>query len=176
MKEVWKDIKGYESLYQVSNLGRVKSLPKNSKNQYSNERILKPYGKENDYCRIILTKNKKKKSYYIHRLVAETFLSNPYQYEVVNHKDENKHNNNAHNLEWCSTYYNQIYGTKNIRSAKKRGKKVIQYDLQGNFIKEWESISQAEKSLKIFNISNCIKGQTRYKNVGGFIWKAREGI
>ena len=174
--EIWKDIKNYEGLYQVSNLGRIKSLPKKTTNQYSKEKILKPYGAKGDYYRIILTKNKVHKIHYVHRIVAEAFLSKSSDKLVVNHKDENKQNNNANNLEWCTPYYNQVYGTKNKRSGQNRGIKIIQYDLEGNFIKEWNSIKEAEKTLKIFNISNSIKGQSRYKNVGGFNWKLKEEI
>jgi hypothetical protein len=176
MNEIWKDIPNYEGLYQISNLGRVKSLPKNASNQYTTERILKPSQPKNDYCRVILTRNKKHKSFYIHRLVASVFIPNPNNYLVVNHKDENKHNNKVDNLEWCTPYYNQTYGTKNIRSALKRKTPIYQYDLKGNFIKKWDSIKEAQDTLKVYNISNCLKGQSRYKNVGNFIWKLKEEI
>lgn len=174
--EEWKDILNYEGLYQISNLGRVKSLPKDSHNQYNTERILKPFVGKDNYSRVILTKSKKHKSYYIHRLVAEAFIDNPNKFSVVNHIDENKQNNNVNNLEWCTAYYNQVYGTKNYRSSLKRRKKLFQFDLEGNFIKEWDSITEAQNTLKIYNISNCVRGQSRYKNVGGYIWKLKKEI
>lgn len=174
--EEWRDIKGYENIYQISNFGRVKSLPKEAKNQYKNERILKPHASKNDYYRIILTKDKKQKSFYIHRLVAQAFLNNPNNLKCVNHKDENKQNNNVNNLEWCTEYYNQVYGTKNVRSGIKRRKKILQFDLNGNLVKEWGSIKEAQNSLKIYNISNAVRGHTRYKNAGGFNWMIKEDL
>ena len=107
MEEIWKDIKGYEGLYQVSNLGNVKSLPKirntgllNAKSYKTKEKILKTGGKR--YEIVVLYKNKKPKTFPIHKLVAEYFLENPNNYYCVNHKDGNKLNNNIENLEWCT--------------------------------------------------------------------------
>jgi len=113
--EIWKDIKGYETLYQVSNLGRVKSLPK----FYQGERILKSRKDRYGYLYIGLIKSKIKKSFKIHRLVAEAFISNPNNYPIVNHKDENKLNNKSKNLEWCTAEYNNMYNGR----AKKAGEK-----------------------------------------------------
>ena len=110
MVEIWKDIKGYEGLYQVSNLGRVKSLRKNI--------IMKEALKEERYLSITLHKNKTRKSFYIHRLVAQAFVSNPNNYPEVNHKDENKQNNQMDNLEWCTPKYNANYGTRNKRLSE----------------------------------------------------------
>jgi hypothetical protein len=106
MQEIWKDIKGYEGLYQVSNLGRVKSLERYktnwSKKQCVKERVLKPILANTGYYMVVLSKNGITKSVLVHRLVAETFLSNPNNLEQVNHKDENKLNNNIDNLEFCT--------------------------------------------------------------------------
>lgn len=99
--EIWKGINGYEGLYQVSNLGRVKSKRK----------ILKPINGE--YLKVGLSKNGVQKTLYIHRLVAETFLGRSNL--QVNHKDENKHNNYVDNLEWISFKENMNYGTKQDR-------------------------------------------------------------
>ena len=122
--ETWKNIKGYEGLYQISNKGRVKSLyNKNNKK----EKILKP-GERNEYLCVSLYKNNKKNVYSIHRLVAQAFLPNPDNLPVVNHKDENKLNNNVENLEWCNYGYNINYGTRNERAnikRKKHRKKII---------------------------------------------------
>ena len=101
MKEIWKDIKGYEGKYQISNLGKVKSLIGNSK-------ILKPEIRTGYYS-VSLMKNKKKHYYRIHRLVAEAFIPNPNNLPMVNHKDEDKLNNIASNLEWCDNTYNSQY-------------------------------------------------------------------
>ena len=93
--EVWKDVFGYEGLYQVSNLGRVKSL------KYGKERILKPLKDGGGYIFVHLCKNGERKMYKIHRLVAFTFLTNPQNLSDVNHKDEDKTNNSVQNLEFC---------------------------------------------------------------------------
>lgn len=103
MTEEWKDIEGYEGLYQVSNLGRIKSLARviirsDSKPNPINEKILK-YGMNRGYCAVVLCKDGKKKMYKVHRLVAMAFLSNHYNLPEVNHKDENKKNNCVDNLE-----------------------------------------------------------------------------
>lgn len=117
MKEIWKDIKGYEGLYQVSNLGRVKSLKRILKHKTTyggiytvKGKILKPK-EDKGYYRYSLSNNGKNKLFFAHRLVAEAFIPNPQHYLIVNHKDENPHNNKADNLEWCTIKYNVTYGT-----------------------------------------------------------------
>lgn len=117
LQEIWNDIQGYEGLYQVSNFGRVKSLPKKhdismGKGYYiTKERILQPGEDKDGYLQVGLRKNKKTKMRKIHRLVAETFIPNLNNLPQVNHKDENKQNNDVINLEWCNNSYNQNYGT-----------------------------------------------------------------
>ena len=119
--EEWRDIKGYEGLYQVSNKGRVKSL---GNNKTKKEKILSLKPSNNGYIRVYLCKNGKQKPFSVHRLVAQAFLLNPNNLPVVNHKDENKLNNNVENLEWCTVAYNNTYGTKIERARKKsKGKK-----------------------------------------------------
>ena len=127
--EIWKDIPGYESLYQVSTLGRVKSLRRTvkRKNGYSlpiRERILKPRKDRYGYLNVVLQKEGKIKCMSIHRLVCEAFLPNQNNLPQVNHKDENPLNNNVENLEWCSHLYNCHYGTRNVRIAKANSKPV----------------------------------------------------
>ena len=115
MKEIWKDIKNFEGLYQVSNLGRVKSLPKytysRGYSQLRKEKLLKPcyVGKYRNYLAVRLNNNKQ---YKIHRLVAKAFIPNPNNYPCVNHKDKNPSNNNVENLEWCTNQYNVKYSAK----------------------------------------------------------------
>ena len=104
MQEIWKDIKGYEGFYQISNLGRVKSL--HYKNVYSNkEKVLRERDNQDGYVSVVL----KGKKHYIHRLVAGAFVENPNQFKEVNHIDGNKRNNNAINLEWCTRSQNIIH-------------------------------------------------------------------
>ena len=119
--EEWKDIKGFEGIYQISNYGRVKSLG-NSKNR--KEKILKQVINNDGYLHIGLHKNGKKKDYLIHRLVAQEFLPNPYNYQEVNHIDEDRKNNYVLNLEWCSRQYNINYGSHNTRAIKTRKNKI----------------------------------------------------
>ena len=113
--EEWKDIKGYEGLYQISNKGRVKSL---GNNKTRKEKIRDGKIGNRGYKKISLCKNGKEKKYSIHRLVAEAFLPNPDNLPVVNHKDENKLNNNVENLEWCTQAYNVNYSHNNCKSRK----------------------------------------------------------
>ena len=159
MEEIWKDIKGYEGLYQVSNLGRVKSK----------RTILKPAKCE--YLKVSLCKKGSQNTYYVHRLVATAFLSNENNYTHVNHKDENKYNNNVDNLEWCDSKYNINYGN----AQKKKGKQqirynVIQKDLSGNVIKIWKCASEIAKCLNLNKGTirkSCQKGLKNY----GYFWE-----
>lgn len=178
MVEKWKPIKGYEKLYEVSNLGNVKSLKTNKYNHktkqnevINRERILKPsYSK--GYLKVTLLKDNVNKSCFVHRLVAQAFIPNPNNLPQVNHiKEFEKDNNCVDNLEWCDRKYNVNYGTGKNRSAKSREKPILQYDLENNLIKEWESIRQASKVLN-FNetcLGNCCK--KRCKTSYGSIWR-----
>lgn len=127
-EEIWKDITGYEGLYQVSNLGRVKSLYDGGHKCFR-YLILKP-SINNGYLYVKLTVNGKCKSKAIHRLVAEAFIPNPDNLEQINHIDENKQNNNIENLEWCTRSYNLTYGTRIRRFKETIGIKVKMYDLK----------------------------------------------
>lgn len=164
MEEIWRDIPNYDG-YQVSNLGRVKSKKK----------ILKPQTTKKGYLYISVYKGKKEIHRYIHRLVAQAFIPNPNNLPQINHKNEIKADNRVENLEWCSPAYNNSYGNgrKIMTKTKieKYGKKVDQYDLQGNFIKTWNSIREIERKINIrhSNIINCCKNKV--KTAGGYIWK-----
>ena len=169
-EEIWKDIKGFEGLYQVSDQGRVKSL------KFGKERILKPQRDKNGYLLVDLCKNKESKKCKVHRLVCQTFLINPQNLPQVNHKDEDKTNNRVDNLEWCDRKYNSNYGTRTQRVAEKNtngklSKPVLQYTKYCEFIKEWKSASDVERNLGYAqqNISRCCLG--RCKSAYGFLWK-----
>ena len=113
--EIYKDIEGYEGLYQISNYGNVKSL---NYKKTGKDGLLKPQYDSDGYCQVSLYKHHKGKSFPIHRLVAEHFIDNPDNLYEVNHKDENKLNNCVDNLEWCSHEYNCNYGTRNKRHSE----------------------------------------------------------
>lgn len=176
-KEYWKPVVGYEGLYEVSNLGKVKSLDKyDSIGRFIKGKILKVSDNGVGYMFICLSKGNKRQCKYVHRMVAEAFLPNPNNLPQVNHKDENKLNNCVENLEWCTNEYNINYGSRNsIASEKmtngKNAKTVLQYDLDGNFIKEWVSSKEVERKLG-YN-SRCLNNHCigRAKTAYGFIWK-----
>lgn len=109
--ERWRDIKGYEGLYQISNCGRVKSL------KYCKEKILKSIKSSNGYLQVNLYKDGKRKYFLVHRLVATAFIYNIENYSQINHKDEIKSNNYVSNLEWCDYSYNNNYGTRNKKNC-----------------------------------------------------------
>lgn len=168
-KEYWKPVVGYEGLYEVSNWGRVKSLPRNGTVKYA--RILKFHTNRQGYLQVGLCKNNKLKIFLVHRLVAEAFLPNPDNLPEVNHKDENKTNNSVDNLEWCDAKYNHNYGTINERISKKLSKPILQYTLEGQFVREWLSAKQAEREggFDSANITACCRGER--KTHKDFIWK-----
>lgn len=160
MEEVWKDISGYEGLYQISNLGRVKSKRK----------ILKPI--KGEYLKVGLSKNGKQNTFAIHRLVAKCFVENKNNYNFVNHKDENKHNNIFTNLEWCTNIYNINYGLRNKKISEHNSKyKIIQKDKNNNIVHIWKNIWELthNTNYKKDNISCCCRG--KYKYAYGYIWE-----
>ena len=169
--EIWKDKKDYEGLYQASNLGRVRSVDRWVKGKSGSLRlikgkILKPGTTKDGYLQVVLCKNGKEKTFRVHRLVAETFLLNPENLPEVNHKDEDKTNNNVENLEFCDRTYNVNYGTRN----EKQSKKVYQYTLDGQFVREWVSTREAGRNgFNSGHIASCCKG--KQKTHKDFIWK-----
>ena len=167
-EEIWCTINGYEGQYQVSDQGRVRSM------KFGKYRILKPGRMTNGYLQVHLCKNGEKKMYLVHRLVAKTFIPNPYNLQEVNHKDENKTNNFVQNLEWCDRKSNCNYGTRNKRISDKCSKMVLQYEKSGEFVKEWKSARDVQRNLGYAyqHISNCCTG--RYKSAYNFIWKFKD--
>ena len=174
--EVWKDIKEYKGLYQVSNIGNVRSLnKKDSLGRRVKGKIMKPVKRKDGYLHITLHKNGKAKHFLIHRLVAEAFVENKNNYKEINHIDENKINNNINNLEWCNRSYNINYGEANKNRRKtllnRRGKKIIQFDKNGNEIKIFPSLMQVVRELGLSksDLSQCCNGKR--KTTGGYRWK-----
>lgn len=166
--EIWKslDILGYPN-YEVSNWGRVKSLPRNT----TKEKILKQCKNKYGYLHLNLCNDGKVKLFTVHKLVALAFLENPLNLPQVNHKNEIKTDNRVENLEWVSPKENTNYGSCIERRSKTKSIPIIQLDLQENFIREWQSTIQVEKELNIYatSITACCKG--KIKTCGGFIWR-----
>jgi len=164
--EIWKDIEGYPN-YQVSNMGRVKSL---NYRRTGKEKIIKGSKNNSGYLTVTLSKEGKMKSYFIHRLVASAFLDNPNNLQQVNHKDENIKNNCVENLEWCDSSYNVNFGTRNERITQRIQKPILQFTKQGEFVKKWDSATQVERELGFYqgNINKCCKG--KLKSTGDYKW------
>lgn len=185
-KEMWKPIKNYEGFYEVSNLGNIKCLDKKRGFYEKQQAELRQHLDKGGYYKVILTNNKKSKNMAVQRLVAEAFLDKR-QYKSmpdedrnlikldkleVNHKDENKLNNCANNLEWCTRKYNANYGNRGKRASKSLGKKIMQYTKNGEFVKEWGSIKEATEKLHLYGIGRVCRGKA--KSSGGYIWKYKE--
>lgn len=174
MKEIWKNVEGYEGLYKVSNLGKVKSLPRNG--TIKQERILKQTVDSNGYLIVGLHKNNKAKKVCVHWLVANAFIPKEKEHEVINHIDGNKFNNKLSNLERCTQRHNVRESYRLGLEKPSNEKKVLQYDLKGNFINEWKSGTEASRQLNMSqaNISACCRGLRKQAN--GFVWKFKEEI
>lgn len=176
MQEIWKDISGYEGLYQVSNAGRIKSFRKSSRFGKPNEYILTPYVANNGYCQVTLYDGIERHKFLVYRLVATAFVDNPNNYSFINHKDEDKLNNYADNLEWCTIAYNNAYGTARFRSIITKSKPVEQYLPDGQFLAKYVCISVASEITGISksSIKSCCIGQCSSAN--GYIWKYSDCI
>ena len=184
MTEVWKDIEGYEGKYQVSNLGRVKSVRKQA--------IINPIVTKVGYERVDLWNHCQRNQQSVHRLVAKAFIPNPDNKSVVNHIDENKRNNSAGNLEWVTESENARYGTAITRRNQTEGYKnrhfdsetmaminaipILQYTKDGQLVREWESASECSRQtgITISNIREVCRGNR--KTAKGFIFKNKEEI
>ncbi len=183
MQEIWKDIKGYEGYYQVSNLGRVKSLKRKAslgRGYYRiiTNRIMRIHKNNYGYEKISLSKNGKDKECSVHGLVAKTFLTNPENKRTINHIDGNKVNNHVSNLEYATDKENIAHAIRTgltdryfLRDNRYVDKIVSQYTLQGEFIKKYDTQLQAQKFTGIHNsaISRVRRGKA--KSAGGYLWK-----
>ena len=167
--EEWRDVIGYESFYSVSNMGRIKSKTKN--------RIEKQFivcG----YLKVPLRNFDGRKMVASHRVTAMAFIPNRNNYPCINHRNEIKTDNRVVNLEWCDNIYNCNYGTRKLRISKtqrncpQKSKRVLQYTLDGIFVKEWESIQEATRhGFDHKSISSCCAKKYGHRSTGGFLWK-----
>lgn len=178
MEEIWKDIEGYEGFYQVSNIGRVRSLDRfvNGNHitcdyQFMKGKILKLRKNRSGYWIVMLRKNSSYKGMLVHRLVAQAFIPNPDNLPFINHKDENPANPIVTNLEWCTPKYNINYGHCVEKGTLSKYRKVIQFDMNMNEIKRWDSLKEASAFINRAqqNISRCCRGKC--DSCGGFKWK-----
>ena len=197
-REVWRPVKGYEGLYEVSSFGRVRSLDRvevwRGTTRPRKGRI-KVISYTSIYPKITLY-NGKSKTFSIHRLVAEAFIPNPDNLPQVNHRNEVKTSNYPDNLEWCDAKYNINYGLRNkLAGNKMRGRRqsddavqknrearrhymkpVLQYTLNGEFVAEYESTSEASRKsgLKYTDIQFCCANKRNRRTAGGFIWRYKK--
>lgn len=189
MTEIWRDIKDYEGLYQVSNLGRVKSLEHKVKNKHGyrtvKERILKTFLDGGGYVQVYLYKNNTRTHYHVHRLVAQAFKPNPYNKPCINHLNKIRTDNRVDNLEWCTHEENNNWSDHNelisiaktgVFNIKGKSKPVLQYTMDMVFIKEYPSVQEANRQTgiqvsSICNVCNCKRG---LKSTGGYIWKYKD--
>lgn len=162
MEEIWKPSPIFGDRYEVSSLGRVRSI---GNNNACKRGIMNPMCDRDGYLHVALYRDNSKKDISIHRLVALAFIPNPNNYKYVNHINKNTKDNRIENLEWCTNSYNLAYSI---------GKKVIQYSKDGKKISEFFCIADASRALGIpvANISKCCKGKR--KIAGGFVWKYKE--
>jgi hypothetical protein len=187
--ESWRPIRGFESRYFISNYGRVKRLMYIQRHIGGwdipmPEMIMRTSNARNGYAKVTLCLDWKIKTPQVHRLVAEAFIPNNNKYPQINHKDEDKWNNRADNLEWCTAKYNMHYGkrlAKQVETFRENGKRshsVLQFSRDGNFIKEHRSIREAAREMcpkavnggyASRNIKSCCKGIT--KTAYNYIWR-----
>lgn len=192
MKEIWKDVVGYEGYYQISSFGNVRSVDRYINSSYNSTifrkgAVMKQQQSKKGYMTVHLSKNGISKRLPVHRLVAKAFIPNPDDLPQVNHKDTDKTNNKVLNLEWITNCDNVKHAIKNgcinitdkkreasrqtVKIAMEHRKKgVIQFDKKGNMINKFESVSDATRKTNIntSNIVACCKG--KLKQAGGFIW------
>ena len=166
---------GYEGLYEVSDLGRVRSVTRivsfGNQLRKVQGRILKPVVNRTGYLYVHFSARLGGHHVFIHRMVAGAFLPNPHNYPHVNHKDENPANNTLRNLEWCTAKYNTNYGTGIRRRSLTQSRAVVQYDINMNKIKIHDGLQAAGRATNIDarTICSCCKGKRKY--AGGFIWR-----
>lgn len=184
--EEWRSVVGYEGLYEVSNTGKVRSLPHlrtsgipiKGKELTPQKRFKNGKVEEGGHLRVSLTKDGKTKKIFVHRIVAMAFIPNPNKFPIINHIDENPQNNNVNNLEWCDYKYNSNYGTGRERRvshtdfvsrSKKYYKKVYQYAPTGELVKIWNSRKEAAQAGYTHSaITRC--AQKKRRTHKGYVW------
>lgn len=175
MREEWRPIAGYEGLYEVSNLGSVRSLDRIVKSKGNGVakikgKRLKQIARTGDYLDVSLSKSGTHKIIRVHRLVAYAFCEKPIGCDQVNHKNEVRTDNRACNLEWCTSRYNNNYNDRPKRIGISLGMPVIGRSPNGDVVK-FHSASEAERALGINNVTRCLKGHHGHHTAGGYRWE-----
>lgn len=186
--ETWKPVVGYEGLYEVSDLGRVRSLDREIVTERGGTpfryrmkgQIIVPHERRHGYLAVCLygkeSKNGRFRQASVHRMVAEAFLPNPNGYSEVNHLDENKQNNVLSNLEWCNHKQNCHHGTAIERRAEKfrngpKSKAVDQLDLNGNYIRTFPSMAEAKRQMGYEQSAICYAIKGKFSQAYGYKWR-----
>ena len=178
--EIWRPVRDFEGLYEVSNLGLVRSVDRTVRgaNAMSDSypinrkgRVLKQSMATNGYLFVVLCKDGKHTHTNVHRLVAETFIPNPDNLPEINHKDENKSNNVVSNLEWCDRSYNVNYGTSLEKRSRKCFKCIEQLTLDGQHVAFYKTLTEAVRKTGANKVSICSVCNGRYKTAMGYRWR-----
>ena len=174
--EEWRDVAGYEGLYQVSSEGRVKSLERtfidnSGRKRTVKERILKSRTNRYGYMEVNLCADGKRKMLKVHRLVCQAFHDNPDNKPEVNHVNEDKTDNRACNLEWSTRRENNNHGTRNVRACKALSKPVGQYTSDGELVKIWPSVIEVQRQTGFSQGHICKAANGKCKQAYGFRWK-----
>lgn len=181
MTEIWRDIKGYEGIYQVSNFGNVRSLDRYGKGKHGKAfykgKMFTPNTIKYGYKQVCLRKDGKYRMFLVHRLVAKAFIPNPNNKPHINHIDRNTSNNSVDNLEWVTHKENMNYEPSKIvmsqsqLNEKVKSKRVLQYTLEGDLIKEWPSASEIKRELGFERscICRCCRGE--FEQMYGYKWE-----
>lgn len=178
----WRDVIGYETVYEVSNTGLVRSKKRLIKDAIGRKRIYEPmqliqYFDKDGYKKVSLSSHLKTKRVSVHRLVGEAFIPNPENKPVINHKDNVKDNNNVSNLEWATIsenskhYYDLV--KPNLKNHPSCSQRIGQYDKEGKLIQIYPSANEASRQTGISNttIRKVCRGEEHYNSAGGYIWK-----
>lgn len=175
--EEWRDVIGYEGLYQVSNHARIRSVERIGKHSKGGDKLLrskekKPFYTSNGRVRVELSKNGVNKKHSLHVIVAKAFVPNPKNLEEVNHKDENPKNNYPENLEWCTHLYNMNYGTRTQRASESKFKAVGMYHPKENILmRVFISMKEAAEFLNVSNSCITISCKKEKRLIKGYKFK-----
>lgn len=180
---MWKDIKGFEGYYQVSDDGQVRSVDrliyqKNGHPLSYKGHIMKQTLARNGYYVVNLRNGTKAHATHVHRLVAEAFIPNPSMFQTVNHIDGNKLNNTISNLEWVSYQGNNVHALKHNLRKPRYGTTVVQYDKYGNYVAKYDTIIAASKATGYnkCSISHCVNGMQEHVYDGSKFVRYQEGV